>query len=206
MSDFVEHGGYIDRLAAWFGIGDLDFRLTKMDRRRLIYASIAPGLVLLGDFILLLLQEFEDIPYFDTRVNTNFNDLYTGFWWHFYSLLPGAENFLLPVAVALLILFAVSPVNRAQGSGALVATVVLLNVAIAVGAYNLVVIGFHSFGNQSLDVVRNWLLVQTGQIARDAGILAAGYAFLAYRGLSPRRLPRPRRARVRRPDDQPRES
>ncbi len=204
MIEATQQGSYIDRFAAFFGIGDLNFRLTKVDRRRLIYASIAPGLVLLGDFILLLLQEFKEIPYFDTSQSTNFNALYKGFWWHFYSLLPGAENFLLPVAIALLILFAVSPVNRAQGSGALVAAVVLINVAIAVGAYNLVVIGFHSFGNQSLDVERNWLLVQTGQIARDAGILAAGYAFLAYRGLSLRRRPKPRRVRVR-AEDQPRE-
>lgn len=204
MIEMTERVGYIDRVAAFFGIGDLDFRLTNADRRRLIYASIAPGLVLVGDFILLLLQEFKDIPYVNPSAvaNVNFNGLYNGFWWHIYSLLPRAENFLLPVAIALLILFAVSPVSRAQGSAALVATAILLNVAIAVGAYGLVVIGFHNLGDQSVE--RNWLLNQTGQIARDSGFLAAGYAFLAYRGLGVRRLPKPRRVRIP-PSDQPRE-
>ena len=46
------------------------------------------------------------------------------------------------------------------------------------------------------------MFFDAGQIARDAGFLAIGYAFLAYSGLSRHRLPMARRVRI--PKDQPR--
>ncbi len=202
MIEATEQGSYIDRIAAFFGIGKLDYRLTGPDKRRLAYASIAPALVLLGDVVRFLLQAIKGIPYFNSS-SVNFPPTQS-FWWHLYSVVGGGEQFLLPIAVVLLILFAIYPVNRSQASLALLVTILLLNVSVVGGTYAVMTPLFHSINDPGL--FSHWYVAQVSVISRDAGILSAGYAFLAYRGLSGSAMPvRLRRVRRRPVDDQPRE-
>ena len=82
MSEYAGRAGYICRVAAFFGVGELEFQLTRGERRRLIFASFLPAAMIFCEAILFALQGFKNIPHFDFT-GLDFNTDFTGFWWRF---------------------------------------------------------------------------------------------------------------------------
>jgi hypothetical protein len=178
----TDHPQSIITLAAgFFGIGRLDFRLTKGDRRRLLYASALPALVILCDLILFLLQSFKGIPY--TRNPSA--DFGSGLWWHIHSFTSVIEPALTPLSVGLLLMFSIYPVSRPQGSLAFAIAAAFLALSAGFAILSAFPTTLYD-ANESFKIEIDWYAVNSRLFAQDFGFLAIGYAFLAYRGLSPK--------------------
>jgi hypothetical protein len=193
MNEVTRRTGCIDRVAAYFGIGPLDFRLTRADLRRLSFASAFPILVLICEAVLLFFAIVKNIPFDGTAGSVSDT------WWRVYLFTSVIHGPFLPVSLALLFAFSIYPVSRSQGTGAIVIAVILLGTAICLGLISASSqLTFRRADQASLNIwySRNW-----SAIAYDCGFLAIGYTFLAYRGLSRSAMPQPRPAS----DDQPRE-
>jgi hypothetical protein len=193
MADFVKRVGYIDRIAAWFGIGDIDFRLSRTDRNRLMYASIFPAVILVGSLVSLLI----DMSY---SGNTFSFDRTIPWWSRVDAVIGTVTSPLLPLAVALLFLFSIYPASRALGAWSFVLVAVFL-----IATTCLAILGALPFVFKGGDAIYrdDWYRSHLADFANEFAYLAIGYAFLAFRGLSVRQLPRGRRVRI--PPSQPRE-
>ena len=164
--------------AGFFGVGPLYFRFTKGDRRRLIYASAFPALVILCDVILFLLQAFKGIPY-----STQPFDFGSDLWWHIHSFISIIEPILTPLAVGLLLMFSIHPVSRPQGSLAFAIAAAFL--ALSAGFAILAAFPTTLYSdNGSFKIQTDRYAANSRAFSHDFGFLAIGYAFLAYRGLS----------------------
>jgi hypothetical protein len=186
MYESDEPLGYIDRVAAWFGVGELDFRLSRADRRRIFLASIIP-LVIFGceltDFLL---------RFFSLVSSDGFLDGLTA-WDRLDNFVTSIDQVLLPLAITSIFLYGIFPVSRRQGSAAFLITIVLLNVAFLLGLYVTLLTTFH----RTNTLYDDWYLYDARTISYYCGALSLGYAFLAYRGLRPRLPVSRRRVRVR---------
>jgi len=192
MSDYTQPIGYIDRIAAWFGVRDLDFRLSRTDRRRLLYASGLPLLVLVGDATLLYLQAFQDRPFPGVSSSTVLGSGFDRpeFWDRLYLFTTGVQTSLLLAAVALLFIYSVSSVPRPQASWAFLVALTFVPLTVFFGLLGTVP------SLLSDDAFRDWYIQVWQGAAFHFGFLAIGYAFLAFRDLSVRQLPRGRRVRI----------
>jgi len=162
---------------------NLTWRLDDDSRRRLMQAAALPAVVILAMLIripleyvyspaeLYLLDEF-DAP-----------DL----WQRLYRAAT-TLNILTPVAVAVLFLAGLRTWSGPEGSWMLLAGGVLATIAIAFG----VLVTFVLTATGDSDVIYD-LRVNTlwRDIAQTFGLLAVGFFFVAYRGLSSPRAETP---------------
>lgn len=191
--------GFIDRLAAWFGIRELDFRLARTDKRRLAIVSGLPALVLIGDLLLLYLQAFQGAPVPGESSFLDGTAPETSIWERLYYFTSTIQSPVLFVAVALLFIYAIPVVPRPQACWALLIAVASILLALFFGLLSALPRSLTDSGS----AIRDWYAEVWVGVAIHASVLAIGYAFLAYRGLSVWTLPRRRRLRV--PPSQPRE-
>ncbi len=170
---------------AYFGGSEMPLPLSPESRRRLIWVSLAPGLVLAAAVIrtaLILIFEDNALYGFPGGGDDSFLFRDAGFhgvplfWRRLYAAceaLPVAE----PLALALLFAAGLRAWSRAEGSWMRVIGVSLAAVALASGAF---VVGAYALlsrsGLQDLDTF-TWMM-----LARTFGMMAIGYFFLAYRG------------------------
>jgi hypothetical protein len=161
---------FLQRIADFLGAGRLDFDQREADERRLIYASALPLLVLLIDVGFLLLQALKDIPYRATDY---------GNWWRLYVFLSTISGPLLVASVVTLILFAIYPVTRPQGSFAFLLAILLLICAAALVLFAAIVRAAEISGSAETD----FLAPIWQNFGYDFCFLAIGYAFIAFRGL-----------------------
>ena len=190
---------FIDRIAAWFDIRALDFRLSRVDRRRLVLVSSLPALVLVGDILLFYLQAFHDTPFPAESTLLDGTDPGTSTWERLYHFASGMQTPVVLIAVALLFVYSIAAVPRSQASWALVVTVNMVCLSFVLALLSALP---RSLADSS-SAIRDWYVQISAGLAFHLGFLAIGYAFLAFRGLSVRQLPRGRRVRI--PPPQPRE-
>ena len=189
---------YFERVAAFFGIGPLEYRISRSEARRVAMASALPALVLICDLILALLQIVKHIPLDYGSSSLRDADYGTSFWWHLFNLSNATQEVALPFAVALLFAFSIHPVSRGAGTLAVVISTLLLTVGVALGLISAIVPGL--YGRFSRAPESDWYVHIWTQISLACGFLAIGYVFMAYRGLSHGTLARRsygRRRRVR---------
>ena len=111
---------------------------------------------------------------------------------------PGSTRSFRLIAVGGILLFSIYPVSRSLATAALAMGMGALILSAALAIYTSAIVTISSATNFNL--AADWYIVQTGYLAEDFGILALGYLFMAYRGLSHPTLARRsygRRRRVR---------
>jgi hypothetical protein len=175
----------IERVAAWFGIGDLDFYLSPANYRRFVYASAVPALALLLQLVRLLVDIFDSNvaslgfePTIQQRV---------------YFFIGAIDSQVLALAVAFLFLYSIHPVSRAVGSWAFAAALVCASAAIALsllGAIPLTLSDPDFLGSDE------WYSGYWLTFSYQFAFLTIGYAFMAYRGLNRASLPKARRTYI----------
>lgn len=198
------------RIARSVGIRGLEFTLTEGDKTRLLYASILPSILLAANLIGLAL----DIYYGDELVFVGGGSgFFPGgpvpeFWQRVYNI---AEILSGVGVIALAGLFIAGIPRVSRGVGSWAAGIAMLSLAVA-GCFMAgaaFVLGVLELPSDTIQDLRVHLWVSW---SHDAGLIAVGYAFLAYRGLSdstyrPREVVRQRRSLARRdevvsPDEQ----
>lgn len=163
------------RLARALGVRELRFRLSRSDRYRLLCASVLPTLVVAGNLVTLAIEIAYGDPYGGRGLTA------PEFWARVHQ---AAWPFTMAslVAVAGLFIAALPPVSRGIGSWGLLT-------AIGLTALAVVLLLGSSFALSVLTLTPEELVdyhvLEWPNWAFDAGALATGYAFLAYRGLSP---------------------
>lgn len=185
---------------AYFGGSEMPLPLSPESRCRLMWVSLAPGVVLAAAVIsMALILIFEDNALFGFIDGGDDSFLFRDagfhgvplFWRRLYAACE-ALQVLEPLALALLFAAGLQRWSRAEGSWMRVIGVSLAAVALASGAF---VVGAYAVLSRSdvqdLDTF-TWM-----KLARTFGYMAIGYFFLAYRATQPirattrRRRPRP---------------
>jgi hypothetical protein len=175
---------------AWLGFPGLTFDLDQPSRRRIIWVSALPALIVVAVLtqiaLILVFDDFDPYPGFAPE------------FWRRIWLLSQAVATATPVAVAILIGAGVRPWRRSEGSWMLLIGLALAFVAfglVTASAWIYAVFDFSDAVTLRADI---WLLYSW-----EPGFLAIGYFFLAFRSLGGGRRsasPRPRRYR---PSEEP---
>jgi len=172
-------------LSAWLGFPRLTFDLDERSRRRIMWVSVLPALIVsavLTEISLGYALE-QNVPPPD-------------FWDRVGGVASAVEFGMLPVAVAILFAAGLRPWRRAEGS-----CLLLIALALAITALGLATVSsgmFAVFDPQKAQNLRAYTWLTTAQ---PFGLLAIGYFFLAFRALviggrrpavrRPRRYPPP---------------
>lgn len=179
---------YLETVAGWFGIGDLSFRLTRGDWRRLWMASFLPLVLLATEALLIYLQEEHGLPYFDPG-----RPLPGSPWTDLYVIASKLSYYLPTATIAMIVVLAIYPVSRSLGSMAFASLLLCFHAILLFGLLSIVpdVLEGDLFSNSR----SGWYTEYWTAITYDLIYISVGYAFLALRGLSApkRRLVRRRR-------------
>lgn len=190
----------------YFGSARAPMRLSPEAKRRVLWASLAPGIVLAAAVIHAALElTYSDFALYGRAYDSsvlgflNF-DILGGYGEQapravrrLYAM-TGALQALEPLALALLFAAGLRRWGRAEGSWMRLIAVSLAGVALAAGAF---AVGAYAVLDRADDKdlhIPVWM-----SLARTFGLMAAGYFFLAYRATQPvrattrRRRPRPRK-------------
>lgn len=154
------------------GIGDVSLDVTPRERRLFVVVSILPVLVAMA----LLYQLAYDIDH--PPDNFPFRD--SAVYWHIYWSAQFVTFTMPYVALGLLFFHGVAPVGRGFGTWCLVTAVSVTVFALLLAAYGGLVNVITDPGSFS---ARDWHADIAIDMAENFALIAAGYAFLAYRGL-----------------------
>jgi hypothetical protein len=162
----------------WLGFPGLTFDLDERSRRRIMWVSALPALIVCAVLTEISLGYALDqyLPPPD--------------FWERVRLVAGAVQFMVPVSVAILLAAGLRPWRRAEGSSLLVIGLALGLVSFGLAtASTWMFVVFQPEEAQDLRAY-TWL-----SAAYPPGFLAIGYFFLAFRALAapaarPRRAPR----------------
>ncbi|MEX1195735.1 MAG: hypothetical protein WD904_08750 [Dehalococcoidia bacterium] len=163
----------LDRL----GIGDVSVDLTDREWIMLFVASAFPALLLVSYLVQLGFQidNSPDIWFVEHR----------GWSWRIYEFAATVPLYAPYVGVAFLFLHGVGPVGRSFGTWCFVFAVSTALFVILLTAYGGLIELVVDRYRQSITREHDWHPQLAIDAAEDFGLIAAGYAFLAYRGLVP---------------------
>jgi hypothetical protein len=183
MIEATEQGSYIDRIAAFFGIGPLTWNLRVSDQRRLLYASALPALCLLIEVARFLLTEFAP--------GVGAYDAHNTFWYRIATFLTFSAPPLRLISLTLLLLFSVYPVSRTLASWCLGIVILLLALA---GSFALLSAAPQAifYGPNSVVPYRDWQVGILNEFAYACGFFAVAYGVFVYRGFTGPIMRRPR--------------
>ena len=175
------------RAWSYFGVTNLDFRLTKDSRQRILSVSFLPFVVLCAMLVNLSLD-----LYFG-RAASPFNLPPEG-WQRILNASDTLSGVLPFISLAVLFLAGISRWSRAEGSWMLVAGVGFIIASLAAAAVATAIRAVELDSAKQFDLrVYIW-----ARWAANFGMLAVGYCFVGYRGLAasqrrqaPRRRERP---------------
>jgi hypothetical protein len=155
---------------------NLIWQLDERSRRRLIQAAALPALLIVAMLIRIPLlivyspAELADLDEFGAPE----------LWQALYRLLTTLD-ILTPTAVAILFLAGLRAWSRAEGSWMLLVGGLLATIAMAFGVLYALVLTVTDDQEVLNDLRVNWLWYD---ITQTFGLLAVGFFFVAYRGLS----------------------
>ncbi|MCH8815642.1 MAG: hypothetical protein IH957_11250 [Chloroflexi bacterium] len=162
-------------LAHYLGIGELTFGLEPRQRRALLIISVLPALLLLAT-LTQLGYEIEGSPFeFDSFSNNGLR---------VYRLSGVIQAPSAAAGLAVMMIAGIGRISRSEGSLCFVGTIVFAGLAILSGIYGLMI--YVLIDTSEFQNVRDWYAPIALNFASLAGLVAAGYAFLAFRGLAPR--------------------
>lgn len=157
-------------LAEYLGIGELTFGLEPSQRRTLLIISALPALFLIATLTQLGYEiDFDPFSNNESRV----------FRLAFLGQAPAAY-----VGLAVMMIAGIGRISRSAGSFCLVAAMLFAGLALLFAVYGLMV--YTLIEGDDFGAVRDWHADIALRFAQPAGLVAAGYAFLAFRGLAPR--------------------
>ena len=155
------------QLSAWLGFPGLTFDLDERSRRRIMWVSALPALI-----VCAVLTEISLGYALDQRLPP------PDPWDRVGGVALALEIGMLPVAVAILFAASLRPWRRAEGSWLL-----LIGLALAITALGLATVSsgmFAAFGGEEAQNLRAYTWLSSAQ---QFGLLAIGYFFLAFRAL-----------------------
>ena len=160
-------------LAEYLGIGELTFDLEPSQQRTLLIIFALPALLLVAA-LTQLGYEIEGSPsdpfsYFDSRV---------------YRLSTVVQTPAAYVGLAVMMIAGIGRISRSEGSFCFVGAIVFAGLAILSGIYGAMVYALIDI--RSFATVQDWHPDTVLRFATLAGLIAAGLAFLAFRGLARR--------------------
>jgi hypothetical protein len=161
----------------WLGFPGLTFDLSERSRRRILWVSALPALIVsavLTDISLgYALDEYLPPPEFWERV----------------SAVAGTVQYaMLPLGVAVLVAAGLRPWSRSEGSWLL-----LIGLSLATAAFGLATVSSGMHALYGLEEAQDLRAYTWASAAYPAGFLAIGYFFLAYRALAGEQRPPVRR-------------
>ncbi len=175
---------YAGRIRHYFGITGLDFRLTEESRERIVWASLLPFALLCAMLIDLSLDLYFGRP------SSPLFDLPPEGWQRAQNASITLSAVLPFVCLAVLFLAGVSRWSRAEATWMLAIGAVLASAAVLAAAATTAIRTFELDQLRQGDLrVYTWM-----RWTQSFAVLAAGYGFIAYRGLAAgqrRRAPRP---------------
>ncbi len=160
-------------LVDYLGIGELTFGLEPPQRRTLLVISVLPSIFVIATLTQLVF-EIEGTPsdpfsYFDSRV---------------YRLSTVVQAPAAYVGLAVMMIAGIGRISRSEGSFCFVGAIVFAGLAVLTVGYGAMFYALVDIRN--FETVRDWHADTALRFANSAGLVAAGYAFLAFRGLAPR--------------------
>lgn len=158
-------------LAHYLGIGELTFGLEPRQRRTLLIISVLPLLFLIAT-LTRLGYEIDVSPY------DPFSES------RLYRLSTVVQTPAAYVGLAVMMIAGIGRISRSEGSFCFVGAIVLAGLAILFGVYGSMVYALIDITD--FEAIRDWHPDIALGFANPAGLVAAGYAFLAFRGLAPR--------------------
>jgi hypothetical protein len=181
--------GAFRSLAQRLGLPPLDFDLGEHSRGKIMRASIMPAIALaVQGTILSLGIKYERLELVGIVPDSGAPEI----WQHIYRLASEIQ-FVEILSLASLFAAGLYRWTRSEGTWSLVIGVLLTTVGLVVASGVAIV---HLVTEES--VVGYFQGFSWLSLARTCGLLAIGYFFLAYRGLTSQLPPR-RRRRIRRP-------
>ncbi len=160
-------------LVNYLGIGELSFSLEPPQRRALLIISALPALLLIAT-LTQLGYEIDVSPLGPLSFSES----------RLYRLAVLVQTPAAYVGLAVMMIAGIGRISRPEGSFCFIAAIVLAGLALLSGVYGSMV--YTLIVGQDFEVVRDWHADIALQFANPAGLVAAGYAFLAFRGLAPR--------------------
>ena len=157
-----------EALVNYLGIGELSFGLEPRQRRALQIISVLPAILVIATLIQLGYEINVD-PF-----SNNESRLYRV---AFLVQTPAAY-----VGLAVMMIVGIGRISRSEGSWCFVGAIVFAGMAILSGIYASMVFALVD----QYTPARDWYGHIALSFASLAGLIAAGYGFLAFRGLAPR--------------------
>jgi hypothetical protein len=162
-----------EALVNYLGIGELSFGLEPSQRRALLIISALPALLLVATLTQLGYEidpsPFDPFSYNESRV----------YRVAFLVQAPAAY-----VGLAVMMIAGIGRIGRSEGSYCFVGAIVFAGLALLSGVYGSMVYALIDL--RHYESIRDWHPDIALKFAGFAGLVAAGYAFLAFRGLAPR--------------------
>lgn len=158
-------------LVDYLGIGEPKFDLRRPERRELLVISVLPAILLIATLIQLG-YEIEGSP-----LDVSFRDS------SLYRLSGVVQAPAAYVGLAVMMIAGIGRITRSQASWCLVGAMVFAGLALLSGIYASMFYAlidprdFQAFQDYQPDIALRF--------AGFAGLVAAGYGFLAFRGLAP---------------------
>ena len=159
-----------EALVNYLGIGDLSFGLEPRQRRALLIISALPAILVIAALTQLAYEiDVDSFSYNESRV-------------HRLSFL--VQSPAAYVGLAVMMIAGIGSISRSEGSYCFVGAIVFAGLALVFGVYGSVV--WTLVDVREFETVRDLHPDIALKFASFAGLVAAGYAFLAFRGLAPR--------------------
>ena len=160
-------------LVDYLGIGELSFDLEPPERRALLIISALPALLLIATLTQLVYEidvsPFNPFSYNESRV----------YRVAFLVQAPAAY-----VGLAVMMIAGIGRISRSEGSFCFVGAIVFAGLALLSAVYGSMV--YALIEGDDFGAVRDWHADIALRFANPAGLVAAGYGFLAFRGLARR--------------------
>ena len=166
-----------EALINYLGIGELTFGLKPRQRRALLIISVLPALLVIGT-LTQLAYEIDPSRVGDALFDNSFS--YTQS--RVYRLSAVVQTPAAYVGLAVMMIAGIGRISRSEGSFCFVGATVFAGLAILSGIY--VVMVYVLVDASLYQNVRDWYAHIALNFASLAGLVAAGYAFLAFRGLA----------------------
>lgn len=166
----MSYRGPLGGIREYLGIGELSFDLDDHQGRALRMISVLPGLALLALLATFLL----DIAHDPTPVASY------GFWDRLQTVAAFLQTPLVYIGLAALIVFGIGRVSYELGSYAFAVAAALIAGAFLTAVYASMLYLFLPIRTDPGD----YYLFTATRATFVLGVLAVGYSFLAYRGLS----------------------
>jgi MFS family permease len=162
--------GTVAAVADYLRVGELRFELSEAEWRRLRLISLLPALALLFLAIWFLLETVHE-PNASPSIDT---------WDRLYYFTAVTQGIMGYIGLAVLVVSGIGVVTRGHGAWALAFTIILLFIGFTAGFYAS---ALQLFVGELDTFERKYHLNVAISATFTCCLLAAGYAFIAYRGL-----------------------